>query len=123
MTALVGKVEHSWVRQALRKRLTTLLTASQVIQAPRIGMRRKNKQKKKQQFFENVVGSCNSEGEKSQRNLVAIVPLSKTSDGVRKTVMSQKENSIINKIGIQSSRSNVSHLIQCIPVITKSQKM
>lgn len=118
MTALVGKVEHSWVRQALRKRLTTLLTASQVIQAPRIGMRRKNNK-----FFENVVGSCNSEGEKSQRNLIAIFPLSKTSDGVCKTVMSQKENSIINKIGIQSSRSNVSHLIQCIPVITISQKM
>lgn len=30
MSAFVGKVEHSWVRQALRKRLTTLLTASQV---------------------------------------------------------------------------------------------
>lgn len=51
MTALVGKVEHSWVCQALRKRLRTLLTASQVIQAPRIGMRRKNKQTKKKTVF------------------------------------------------------------------------
>lgn len=67
-----------------------------------------------------MIGSCNSEGGKSPHNLIAIFPLSKTSDGVCKTVMSQKESSFINKKRVQSSRSNLSHLIQCIPVITKS---